>query len=107
MNATQRRRTQNETMSRIANEAIEEQESPGEGSTAAFLCECTRPDCERLIELTPQEYRRVRANPRRFIVRPGHESSDLEEVIEARSAYVIVEKLGEAGAMAEAEDPPA
>jgi hypothetical protein len=102
MDAT-RRRTQNEAMSRVANEAIEEAETAGGNSTVDFLCECARPDCDGLIALSAREYRRVREHPRRFIVIPGHESSDLETTVDDRNGYLVVEKRGEAGAVAEAE----
>jgi hypothetical protein len=104
MDAT-RRRTQNEAMSRVANEAIEEGETADANSTIDFLCECARSDCDRLIELSAREYRRVREHPRRFIVMPGHESSDLETIVDDRNGYLVVEKRGQAGALAEAEQP--
>jgi hypothetical protein len=104
MDAT-RRRTQNEAMSRVANEAIEEREDANGNSTIDFLCECSRSDCDQLIELSAGEYRRVRDHPRRFIVMPGHESSDLETIVDDRSGYLVVEKRGKAGALAEAEQP--
>ncbi|HEY4426884.1 MAG TPA: hypothetical protein VGN08_01615 [Solirubrobacteraceae bacterium] len=105
MDVTTERRTQNEAMSRVANEAIEEAEAAGDGSSISFLCECTRPDCDRTIELTPYEYRRVRSNPRRFVVLHGHESRDIESVVEAADEYLVVEKHGSAGDLAEADDP--
>jgi hypothetical protein len=35
----------------------------------------------------------------------GHELTDVEEVVERRGGYLIVEKTGEAGAEAQAADP--
>jgi hypothetical protein len=46
-------------------------------------------------------YESVRANPRRFIVKPGHERRELERVVDARDGYLVVEKVGDAGAVAE------
>lgn len=106
--AVQRRVAENEATSRKVNEAIERGQWPGdEDSIAAFLCECTRVDCNRLLELTPSEYERVRAHPRRFLVLPGHEVVDVERVVEAQAGYLIVEKRDEAGRLAEAQDPRA
>jgi hypothetical protein len=36
---------------------------------------------------------------------PGHESSDLETIVDDRNGYLVVEKRGQAGALAEAEQP--
>ena len=105
--ARQQRIAQNEATSRRVNEAIQAH-SPGERRTpGAFVCECGRSRCEHLIELTPRDYERIRRNPRRFIVRPGHEQADVERIVEAQGDYVIVEKEDEAGRLAEAEDPRA
>jgi hypothetical protein len=61
----------NEALFRKVNEAIERGQWPGEeDSPAAFRCECARLDCNKLISLTPREYKRVRATPRRFLVIP-------------------------------------
>jgi hypothetical protein len=105
MDTATRRRTQNEAMSRLANEAIEEGTAADEGSPLPFLCECSRADCDLTIELTPREYRRVRADPRRFVVLRGHQNDDIEEIVGAQSDHLLVEKRGEAGALAEAEQP--
>jgi hypothetical protein len=43
----------------------------------------------------------VREEPGLFFVRPGHEDPQLEHVVERRREYLIVEKTGEAGEVAE------
>ena len=96
----------NEARFREVNEAIERGLWPGERDTPAkFRCECARLDCNRLVSITPVEYERVRADGRRFLVRPGHEDTELETVVEVRPGYVIVEKRDRAGRSAEARDP--
>lgn len=93
-------------MFRRVNEAIERGRWPGEEeSESAFRCECADTDCNRMIELTSTEYERIRANPRRFVVLPGHEQPEIEEVVETAEGYVVVEKRGAAGRQATAEDP--
>ena len=62
----------------------------------SVVCECADVDCGAQIELTHEEYERVRAVPHHFLVKPGHETSDVEDVVEATDGYVIVAKL-EAG----------
>src|SRR5882762_1271769 len=98
----QRRIAANQSVFRDVNEAIERGLWPGEErSASAFRCECARPDCNEMVALTPEEYEGVRANPRCFIVLPGHQASDVETVVEERGGYLIVEKCDEAGKAAE------
>lgn len=102
----QRRISANESAFREVNEAIERGIWQGEAdSLVAFRCECASLDCDRLVELTPTEYEHVRSDPRRFFVLRGHEIPEAEVVVETRERYVVVEKVAEAGAKAEADDP--
>jgi hypothetical protein len=96
----------NEALVREINEGIERGQWPGEeDSPASFRCECARLGCNELVELTGRAYERVRANPRRFIVLPGHEQSDIEKVVERTPEYVVVEKLDHAAERASLTDP--
>jgi hypothetical protein len=58
------------------------------------LCECADPRCAERIELTQAEYEGVRRDPTHFIVKPGHDSSKVERVVDAKPGYAVVEKLG-------------
>jgi hypothetical protein len=40
--------------------------------------------CNQLVELSVREYEEIRAHPRRFVLVPGHESPDVETVVETR-----------------------
>jgi hypothetical protein len=96
----------NEALSREVNEGIKRGQWPGEeDQVATYRCECAEPDCNLLIRLTPRRYELVRAHPRHFLVSPGHERPEVETVIERTPAYLVVEKRGAAGAIAEATDP--
>ena len=96
----------NEAVAREVNEGIERGHWPGEEHLpAAYKCECARIDCNRLIELTPTEYEAVRGHARCFLVAPGHEDPRVETVVERTPEYLVVEKRGAAGAVAEATDP--
>ena len=95
----------NEAIFRDVNEALKRGRWPGDPSAIAFRCECARLGCSKLIDLTASEYEHVRAHPKRFVVAPGHEFPDCETVVETHRYYVVVEKLGEAGMVAEATDP--
>jgi hypothetical protein len=102
----QRHAARAESGARDVNEAIERGRWPGEeDDAAAFRCECSALDCNQLISITPRDYEDVREHGRRFVMMPGHEDPSVELVVERRSAYVIVEKRGEAGRIAEASDP--
>lgn len=96
----------NEAVFRQINEGIERGQWPGEeDEPIGFRCECAKLGCAELIELSVRDYERVRENPRRFILRPGHERLDAEVVVEQHPAYVVVEKRGQAGAKAAETDP--
>jgi hypothetical protein len=69
-----------------------------------FVCECASVECTEAVELTLEDYRRVRRNPRRFVVAPGHEAAEVELVVESGDGFVVVEKTDEAGEVAEALD---
>jgi hypothetical protein len=102
----QRRLAANETVFRDVNEGIERGQWPGEaGDPVRFRCECARLGCNLLLELTLEEYEQVRRHPRRFLMIDGHEVPELEQVVERRPGYVVVQKLDEAGEKAEQEDP--
>jgi hypothetical protein len=98
-----RRMAQNEALARRINERIEYQR-PRNGELADnFVCECVRVDCDGVLDLSIEEYVRVRIHPRRFVVLPGHEEAAVESIVEVHPGYVVVEKRGEAGRLAEAE----
>jgi|1185.fasta_scaffold627339_2 hypothetical protein len=92
----------NEATFRKVNEGIE---AGSDDHRMAFACECGRLGCNRLLELSRPEYDAVREHPRRFFVLAGHELLDIERVIERHDRYLVVEKVGEAGAVAERTDP--
>jgi hypothetical protein len=102
----QRRAAANEATIRDVNEGIERGQWPGEeDAPVGFRCECARLGCNRLIELSVHEYEEIRANPRRFVLIPGHEFPDIETVVESRGGYIIVEKRDLAAEVAQAHDP--
>jgi hypothetical protein len=104
--AMRHRLAENEALARKVNEAIERGVWPGEEQEPVqFRCECARPDCSQPIALTLADYELVREDPRRFVVATGHQGPELETVVERRENYVVVEKRGEAGRVAEASDP--
>lgn len=103
MDEQARRAAANESAFRTINEQIE---ALGErlDVPVALVCECARIDCIERLQVPPREYERARAQPRRFVVAPGHEQPQFERVIEQGRGWLLVEKTGEAGDAAAAED---
>ena len=74
------------------------------GDSMRCECECHRVECASSFEITVGDYEGVRADGRHFVVTPGHESDD-ESIISMHDAFVVVEKLGEQGRLADALNP--
>lgn len=70
-----------------------------------FICECSNTACAESLELTAAEYEAVRAHPTRFVVKPGHQLPQVERVIEGNGRFLVVEKIGRAADIAQADDP--
>jgi hypothetical protein len=70
-----------------------------------FVCECARPDCAEVIEMTQGEYESIRRVPTHFAIKPGHEIAELEQVMAANARYIVVSKFGAAGHAARNLDP--
>jgi len=101
----ERRVAVNESLFREVNERIGELGELYDAGDVEFVCECADTDCAERLTLTLGEYERVRAEPNRFFLVPGHERPDVERVVETNGVFAVVEKLGEAGAVAEDADP--
>ena len=99
----EQRAARNEALFREVNENIArlEERHGTKTSEPAFLCECANADCTEHVSVEPEVYARVREEPRLFIVLPGHEDRQLERIVEKRPAFLIVEKTGVAGEVAE------
>lgn len=83
----------NEAFFRAVNEGIAEASERFESTEAEFLCECGDANCTHRIEVPVSEYEAVREHPTRFLVRLGHAEAEVEEVVQRRPGYAIVEKL--------------
>jgi len=70
-----------------------------------LVCECADEDCTRAITLTAREYEAVRSDEAQFIVVPGHERSEMEDVVDEREGWLVVRKRGEAAEIAADTDP--
>lgn len=72
-----------------------------ESQSVEFLCECSDAECTERLNVPVRVYQHVRADGRRFILLPGHEDEEYERVVVRADGYVVVEKEGPAGRVAE------
>jgi len=97
---SEERAARNEVAFRDANESIDARRRELElGGATPYLCECDDEGCTQLVRLTLSQYRDVRSGPRRFVIAPGHSTSG--NVVADHAAYVVVEKDGIGGEIAE------
>ena len=103
-----RRVGHNEALYRQVNEQIEHV-SDGFGGftdTLSIVCECGELGCAEPITVSREAYERTRGDASAFIVKPGHEIPDVEDVVERETDYVVVEKHAAAAKrVAEETDP--
>ena len=101
------RAARNQSLFRAVNEKIREvNEAFAEISGAfAIACECFDTRCVQTLQISDDAYQQIRAHPHRFAVLSGHVLPDVEEIVEERSGYVVVEKVRVAAEVAEALDP--
>ena len=102
------RQARNEALAREVNERVNvlhREAVGGDGDTFGFHCECGRHGgCPERVWMTLAEYDVVRAQDDRFALVPGHETDELEHVVEANERFVIVDKVDEAEHLV-ADDP--
>jgi hypothetical protein len=97
----------NESLFRETNERLAETSAEWGFATGGLdlICECSDVDCTERIDVGPREYERARSEPTLFLLEPGHERADVEEVLEENERFVLVRKRGEAGDVAAESDP--
>jgi hypothetical protein len=103
-----RRRARNEALFRGLNEEINRVESDNglhANDPIDFVCECSSAACMKVVSVPREEYEAVRESPSTFIVAPGHEEVSIEDVIVSHGGFSVVEKRGEAAAVAEQTNP--
>jgi hypothetical protein len=100
---SEKRAARNEVSFRQANEKLgdKRQELELRGRTP-FLCECSDPDCTELIHLSLEQYDHIRSRANWFVIATGHEDGSTAE---EHGTYMIIAKDGEAGRIAEEENP--
>ena len=57
-----------------------------------LVCECGYPECDKRLRVPAAEYEQIRADATFFVLVPGHELEDVEEVIAEHGGYNVVKK---------------
>jgi hypothetical protein len=108
VDAREQRLARNEVLFREVNERIEQIANPRgplDPHVFEFLCECSNLDCTLRLPLTLADYEEIRSHPTWFVVAPGHELPEIEELVARRTEYQVVTKQGDAAAVVAAQDP--
>jgi hypothetical protein len=108
MTGREKRLSDNESLFREVNERLVDLNAALEVDVdrLEFLCECGDAKCAAKIELSREEYERIRSDPATFVVLSGHEIYDIETVIDRGEGYVIVRKREGGPAERVAADDP-
>lgn len=108
MDENTRRVGRNEAIFRAVNEEIEGLDrglAELSDHTLHIVCECADLLCTEQLVVSTRVYERVRAESTLFLLKPGHEVSNVEIVVEETEHYDIVRKKGEAETVAVESDP--
>jgi hypothetical protein len=101
MTENEQRIARAEALFRDVNERIAESAQRFESEEAEFVCECADQECTERVDATLEEYELARSDGTHFLMRPGHEDTRVERVVERRGARLaIVEKFNAAIARA-------
>jgi hypothetical protein len=84
----QRRVGENEAIFRDVNQMVRRLDP----KLMTILCECGDRACRDQLVIDPDEYEDVREDPMLFILRPGHEAEEAEEVVSKHLEFWIVRK---------------
>jgi 5-bromo-4-chloroindolyl phosphate hydrolysis protein len=97
------RAARNQALFRVVNENLRTLHEAFASVTGTFTiaCECADRSCVEMLEIEPQEYLSIRAEPRHFAVLPEHVYPEVEVVVRESDRYVVVEKTAAAAEVAE------
>jgi hypothetical protein len=110
MDERERRLGLNEALFREVNERLRDLNETFSPMTnrVELICECANPACGERISFTVREYEELRADADRFVVTPGHEAANVEDVVATGDNWHIIRKRpGAPAKLAEATDPRA
>jgi hypothetical protein len=106
MDERTRRIGRNEALAREVNERIESLANKSWNREIEVLCECGDENCTAQLPVSLLEFERVREDATLFLVVPGHEAPDVEDVVESFKRFDVVRKReGAPASIATATDP--
>lgn len=84
----------NEASFRELNQSLESNVHRGQTQPAfaGFVCECGDGDCDTTLRVPLDSYLAAREDDKLFIVVPGHEIPDTEDVVDEGDGYNVVRK---------------
>lgn len=105
MEPRERRVAQNEALFRHVNENMLKAGKRFLSAEQAFVCECGDDSCTDQLDVNVDDYERIRSNPIHFLIVPGHEILEYENVVERNDAWAVTEKTGDAARFVARQDP--
>ena len=105
MRSEELRIAKTESRFRDVNERIAETAERVGANEAELVCECGDPECGERIAAPLEDYAETRADGAHFLVAPGHELHEHEDVVKTRPGFRIVAKLRGVGAVARRLNP--
>jgi len=83
--------TERQRLMRRANEARASSVISADATTMTVACECSLEDCDAELTVSRTAYRRVRKQPRWFLVQDGHQQADARRIVQLDGVFVIVD----------------
>lgn len=109
MNERARRIGRNEAIFREVNEQIEQLNDRFHAvgnDVLQLVCECGSLECAEQLAVPLRVYEGARADSTLFVIKPGHEIPDVEDVVSREPDYFVVRKHeGDAAELARETDP--
>jgi hypothetical protein len=89
---TRRRLFHNEQLFRDVNQERDRTNPDAGDRPLGLVCECSDLRCTGRITMPASRYEGIRRSGDRYIVLPGHETAEIEDVVERGDAFEIIEK---------------
>ena len=96
-----------ESLFREVNERLAASALRAASATGELVCECADPACAHRLSVPLDEYERVRGHGARFVLAEGHEDARVEQRVQRRRGFQVVEKRRAAARVARRLDPRA
>lgn len=81
-----------ESLFRDVNERLAETSERFGAKDAEFVCECADAGCSERLYAQLDDYKQVRADGMHFLVAPGHEEPQYEQVLQMNNEYQVIAK---------------